>query len=553
MHVLACVGPHSEENFSELLFQIIDENRSLLDSILQLTRVPSVDDTRNWLLPNPIPKSSWVALQCLLAVNFRDRRNLIDTFTAFMRRQYFSRVWILQEFHLAPSISICCGMDIRPLDDILAVSMLVDFWTNIAEYKRSLTNITLFATHMLSWKAWLLRREDFYVTVDLKKNLRAVQSQRGCLTLASGIGGRRRLAAVLDAMQNFQCTDVRDRLFGVLALVEWGHGTPPVPDYGKDSYEVAIEVLRLYITDPEHQPVSGMAVEWPRRLLQIFDINVENLVIQKAMIKRYNSQSIPREILAAYRRINPVRIRTIIDYPGRRQIYNLNVSKKPPHFGGHLRDVWHGVKLSVAGDQVSTNSPGPPRYYLSCREDLLRYSPSFDQSFVNIMDQDDRSFAFAPNGTMLGDWLLVSEKGSLSDIDPEMVIVRQTKDISTVYQIIGPAIKDRGHQDVILPLLRWEYFRSSWNAEDLFLFDWTYLSCSANAQTTGPATDWLQMKINAHIYSSFFYGPTGVKNDGDTDSISSELTITPMRVRSKSLEDQTHASCCSCQKFFDIS
>ena len=264
--------PHRDDN--TLLFRFIDMHGSLLASIHQLTLKSSFEQTRNWVGPNPIPKSSWIAMRCLCAFSPRLRQTVATKFLTFMKRPYFSRVWVLQKLHLAPNNSLCCGTDVRSFNYLLAVSILVEFWINIPDYKESLTFPVSSTEKLFSWQPWFLRRQESCATETFKEGFRAIQNQRGCLSLASSTGGRRRLAVVLDVMNSFKCTDARDRLFGVLALVDWGRGKAVVPDYDKDSYQLAIEVLRLYLENPKTNPVSGMAIEWPRRLWEIIGVEI---------------------------------------------------------------------------------------------------------------------------------------------------------------------------------------------------------------------------------------------------------------------------------------
>jgi hypothetical protein len=48
----------------------------------------------------------------------------------------------------------------------------------------------------------------------------AMQPQLGCLALASGAHGLRRLSEVIEVMQHFECFDVLDRLYGIQSLVD---------------------------------------------------------------------------------------------------------------------------------------------------------------------------------------------------------------------------------------------------------------------------------------------------------------------------------------------
>lgn len=291
VHVLACVGPHTDDSTS--LFRFIDKNSLLLASIHKLPLGPTIKDTRHWVTPNPIPKSSWITLRCLFAMSSHRRQTLASVFIAFMKRPYFSRVWVLQELHVAPKISLCCGMDRRSFDDLLGVAMLVDFWTNMSDYTDSFSGGVSLIANSLSWQSWFSRRQESCSI--LQEDLRGIESQRGCLTLASGVRalGSRRLAEVLDAMHNFQCNDVRDRLFGILALVDWGCGKPPVPDYEKPNWQVAIEVLRLFLENSEAAPLHGAAIEWPRQLSKIFNVMYGAPAILESIAERYDLINVP--------------------------------------------------------------------------------------------------------------------------------------------------------------------------------------------------------------------------------------------------------------------
>lgn len=510
VHVLACVGPHTDD--STFLFQTIDKNRSLLASIHRLTFGPTVQNMRNWVMPNPIPKSSWVALRCLFAISPGQRWFLASDFAKFMKRSYFSRVWVLQELHLAPKISLCCGMDTRSFDYLLAVSMLVDFWINFGDYEDSLTSSISFVANIFSKLEWFSRRKESCLS--LQEDLRHIQHQRGCLTLASGVRGRRRLAEVLEAMQNFQCTDVRDRLFGVLALVEWGRGKPVVPDYGKDSYQVAIEVLRVYLENPETEPISGMAVEWPRRLWKIFHVKIEEQP-KAAMLKRKNGYGC-WDLIYGDSHLRAMINSLLNDC----KVYFQSPPTRYQNFRGHPRDTWYGVKL-LDTKRVSGNVPSPrglQPYYLSCEAKLLEHSPESQLPLVRIVDQDNRLFAYVPADTRPNDWLLISEAGSLSDKIPAMIVVKNTDRNYGIYSILGQASKSCEYDKIILPFLNWRYFGSHWYAEDLFLFDWMYVQRSVSTQSEKTAHSWLCIEACAYEGSSFFYGPiTRITMDADTD------------------------------------
>lgn len=493
-HVLACVGPHTHGSTS--LFWIIDKMRSLLGDIHRLTLESTVEDTRTWVVPNPIPKSSRVAPRCLFEISFYRRQALLTEFIEFLKRPYFSRVWVLQELFLAPRISLCCGMDIRSFDVLLAVSMLIDFWINTSDYEDalSLSRVSSIAYKVARDNSFSLRQTSWSA---FQADFRNIQPQIGCLALASGVRGRRRLAEVLEAMQSFQCTDIRDRLFGVLALVEWGSGKPALPDYGKDNYQVAIEVLRLYLQNSGTEPVSGVPIEWPLRLWELFDLKVEGRAMQEEIVKRCGSHLIPRFLMFAsdsMRCFNMVRLNDEKD--GR------NPPTRYQSYPGYPRDKWYGVRLLNANtlgvDNGVRSLTDTKPYYLCCKA-----KDRSALSFVEVLENGRDLFAYAPADTRPNDWLLISETSYCTHA---MVVVRRSSARRGIYVMVGQAFEYDGHRRTILPYLDWKYFGSNWHAEDLFFFHLTLVTHVWCARTAETAPDWLRMRTNACQDSSFFYG-----------------------------------------------
>jgi hypothetical protein len=550
VHVLACVGPRRTEvieyrssykadgtyywpykddvayppyqDDSTLLFRFIDRHRLLLASIHRLTLRPGFEQSRNWVEPNPIPKSSWIALRCLCAFSPRLRQTVATKFFTFMKRPYFSRVWVLQELHLAPNISLCCGTDVRSFDYLLAVSMLVDLWINISDYGKSLSFTVSFTEKLFSWQPWFWRRQESCATDTFKENLRAIQNQRGCLSLASGTGGRRRLAVVLDVMHSFNCTDARDRLFGVLALVDWGRGKTVIPDYEKDSYQLAVEVLQLYLENPRTRPVSGMAIEWSRQLWEIFGVDIQGQAIQNAKLKRYNGDPIPYHDSPLLIEFDPPHIsESFRGVNGTTMYPSMYLDDRSVR----SRDIWYGVRLLENPDirKATVDSGDSPLRYLWCEEYDSPFASRVMPPLVKILDQEKRSFAWAPADTKPNDWLLFSGASTWYNRSPAMVVVRDGDPNLGTFDIVGQASRNPGYpygyeyEKCILASLQWRYFESNWHAEDLFFFDWNHKNRSfalvACRPTMVETWKWLKMEVCAYKGSSFFKGPRNSLSD----------------------------------------
>jgi hypothetical protein len=44
-------------------------------------------------------------------------------------------------------------------------------------------------------------------------------------------------------MEQFICAEPKDKIYGVLSLIDWGDKVAPVPNYAKDAFQLAVEVL----------------------------------------------------------------------------------------------------------------------------------------------------------------------------------------------------------------------------------------------------------------------------------------------------------------------
>ena len=444
-HVLACVGPHTNDSMS--LFKFLGENSLLLGNIHELTLYSPQEVAHHWVRPNPIWKSSSVALQCFLASSPFQIQALASVFITFMKRSYFSRVWILQELYQAPSISICCGMDSRSIDDLLAVSMLVDFLIHVPSYKGMLTGGALTGAHMFSLPFLLPGKKN--ALSKLQELFRMMRAQRGCLTLATGARGLYQLAEILGFMQSFRCTDPRDRLFGILVLVEWRRGQRPLPDYGKDNLQVAIEVLRL----DNRVYWYSQHDAWPFRLSEIFGIEYKGLAMQQAISKRYGGR------FMTLKEISMIYDEFVDDTP---------ISRIP-------EETWCGIQLCNSRS-VSKDTPTLGDLRLDCMffatQGLARRS-NCECSSVGDPDHTQRGFEYAPAKPGSPDWLLFRKQWILTDRRPKLVVLWSVND-GRNRALISQASKDRVYEKSFDFHLIISYLDVHWHAEDHLLFGCIY-------------------------------------------------------------------------------
>ncbi|CAN9302141.1 unnamed protein product [Alternaria alternata] len=311
-------------------------------------------------------------------------------------------------------------------------------------------------------------------------------------------------------------------LFGVLALVDWGRGKAVVPDYEKDGYQLAVEVLQLYLENSKTKPVSGMAIEWPRRLWEIFEVEIQGRAIQKAKVKRYNGHTIPHYQSPLYVEFDPPHIRKPFRGVNGNTMYpTMYLNDR----SGRSRDIWYGVRLLGNPDIRKTmlGSGDPSLPYLWCEGYDSRFSSRVTPPLVKIFDREMRSFAWAPADTKPNDWLLFSGASTWYKRTPAMVVVRDGDPNLGTFLIIGQASRNTGYlygyeyEKCILASLEWRYFESNWHAEDLFFFDWNHknrsIALAAPKPTMVETSNWLKMEVCAYKGSSFFKGPRTLSSD----------------------------------------
>lgn len=51
---------------------------------------------------------------------------LIDSYSMFVQRPYFSRVWVAQELSLAQKVILCCGAEFEPAENLIGLELLLE-------------------------------------------------------------------------------------------------------------------------------------------------------------------------------------------------------------------------------------------------------------------------------------------------------------------------------------------------------------------------------------------------------------------------------------------
>jgi len=429
-HVFACVGPHG--NDSEYLMATIDSQRPILEkfyiwgqSIVGYNAFGS-----NHTFFNPI-RHVRQQLQCLFTMRTSERLRTSEAFVAFMKRPYFTRVWILQELHLATRVSYCCGVDVLPDEYFRALDSLIEYWIRRHDARSVWTGRKYQAWN----QAWILQRlilddrpsknswqsllQDFHGTV----------SHRDCLRLS--VSARKSsLSEVLQMLECFNCVDVRDNLYGILSLVDWPDEQRPDPDYTKDNFEVAKHVISLW----SRMHVFGSVTQFTL-LLKLFDVTLKLASLRDAIALR--SSVAPQTDLRLQDNHNSEMIKVDM--------------------------TWRGIPI-IEGNQISENADGQRQSNLhSCYMEQVqngRFVLTRIGSQITIRAHVD---------TKAGDWCLVDNMFSFRNSGYGLIL-RELDDHK--YVVVGSALIDNKDGRSGIGLERSSGFKGWWDPEDLMVSAW---------------------------------------------------------------------------------
>jgi hypothetical protein len=92
-------------------------------------------------------------------------------------------------------------------------------------------------------------------------------------------------AVTLIDIEQFECSDVRDKLYGVLALVDWGRCPIPSPDYSKDNFQVAVDSLSA-MSVCENRTFMGSDLCCARYVLKVFAVTLTTASLRNAIQMR---------------------------------------------------------------------------------------------------------------------------------------------------------------------------------------------------------------------------------------------------------------------------
>ena len=261
--VLACIGPHADD--SEFLFEKAWEVNEI--------RYECSHNESFMCQDCRLPWEEWVGslgIECLT--------RLCVSCQTFGRRVYWTRIWIIQEVAKARSLRILCGTDILPwtaihnLEDFLAMEM--DEIERLFTIYKRLPNCDVNSMH----DVFRAKKEPLQIE------------------------------QVFSQFSEASCSEPRDRLYGLLGLIDWPNDLEPIfPDYKASTFDVAVQVAPYFSFEQIPEMLAAFQItsedETVQRLIsqrrQVIDIGERNAPMDAARDSKplYNNylinQSIP--------------------------------------------------------------------------------------------------------------------------------------------------------------------------------------------------------------------------------------------------------------------
>lgn len=178
--------------------------------------------------------TDWLAAHPL--VSDSDRTSML---VDFGRREYWKRLWILQELHAGgrKRIDILCGTDSANLEVLLLLN-------------RFLTRLT--------------GRKQREIPYEGSRNIDTIAD------IVSDNSTKLRFPRDVDMVSDFDCFDVRDRIYGTLSMFEYPPGQPAiVPDYDISSFDLALDLVHRF-----ERNVDDLV--YPANILRPLGVNAED-------------------------------------------------------------------------------------------------------------------------------------------------------------------------------------------------------------------------------------------------------------------------------------
>lgn len=325
--VLACVGAHQDN--SEELAEVLKSARSFSETSTfaiessedpHWKREPDSTDIilRDWYWAPDFRDRTRAFANCYYKTDPatpRDPATFLRSYAHFVKRRYWTRLWIIPEVAASHrsdcQLEVLCGWDKFSKSDIMLIHCIADS-ARSHSYPGSIEDL------IDPWKLFLSRKDELPFTFVMRRRL----------------GKRIPVQDVFSDRFQFACSYPQDRVYGLLPLIEWPHGVPPVqPEYEQSTtFELAELLLSSSFAREEPPLISLKKVS---RIATALEISHEIVETQAKTVAQHR--------LGKYAKVNY--------YLGWRPYSTIDINEAG-QLTARLHHSWRGPNISSAINEL---------------------------------------------------------------------------------------------------------------------------------------------------------------------------------------------------------
>lgn len=270
-HMLACVGDHA------------DDSRFLFQKLEQFSAAWINSEIRRELIFD-------------LAQEVTGVRRFLWAAVHFTQRPYFTRLWVLQEQRHAKQTTFLCGPDSTTKESVRMLGFMAyevcqsklsypgpkqSFGLRVGALKLKL-GILNEGLHSVPKQHRLVRNE---------KEAKVIQRRlRVTRHVMSEDPLDRRVSPLLDTANSLQCADKRNKIYGIISVLDWHPVAPIIPDYTKSDFEIYVDFMGAISRLRRHR--QGLSL---RLVSQVARRNLEINIKSDGVFNALEARRVPSE------------------------------------------------------------------------------------------------------------------------------------------------------------------------------------------------------------------------------------------------------------------
>lgn len=266
-HVLACIGDHADDSL--FFFQTLYGLSHYVVRPRDMIRCERFE-------------GQGVSFRFRLLHRYATTHRFVLALARLAVRPYFTRMWILQELQHAPHITILCGKYVLPKDDALYLfSGLQKDLEGLDPNPQALSMRSLRHWWFIHHRFW--RRHfwhgfphpvwygDWIYKLSKQCMTTLVMLRQNYVTVKDNV-----FQLLKEVVFRLQCQDPRDKVYGIISLIDWGDVPPVEPDYTHNDVEVAVRFVESIMKLGEARDIGEPIWKYVILTIKLLSLNTES-------------------------------------------------------------------------------------------------------------------------------------------------------------------------------------------------------------------------------------------------------------------------------------